>query len=149
MKEKRSGRGKGERARERERGGGGKGERDRGRERETNLIQFLFSFILNSPDVVHCQTIPLVQPAEHLPMEVAEKAWVHLNKRKTNQHNVLTTRYNKKYRSHHVATIGSRRNTNPTILVVVILRINSFDVVTSSTQATPTKHLNYHWHILY
>ena len=60
-------------------------EREREREK-ANFIQFLFSFILDSPDVIHCQTIPLVQPAEHLPMEVAEKTWVHLNKHEhTNQ----------------------------------------------------------------
>ena len=59
------------------------GEIRRERERETNLIQFLFSFILNSPDVIHCQTIPLIQPAEYLPMEVAEKTWVNLNTYKT------------------------------------------------------------------
>ena len=67
--------------------------RERERERErANFIQFLFSFILDSPDVVHCQTIPLVQPTEHLPVEVAEKTWIHLNKHKNTVYTVIFAR---------------------------------------------------------
>jgi len=36
------------------------------------LVQFYFCLILQSSDVSHCQAVPLISPAENLPVKVAE-----------------------------------------------------------------------------
>ena len=42
-------------------------------------IKLRFGFLLNSPDVIHCEPVPLIYPAEYLPVKIAEKARVHLD----------------------------------------------------------------------
>lgn len=47
---------------------------------ETYFIQFHFSLVLNGTDVSHCQTVPLVGPAEDLAMEVGEDSPLSLSR---------------------------------------------------------------------
>lgn len=49
--------------------------------RPSHLIKFLPGLFLHSPDVVHVELNPSVDPAEELPMEVSEQALLLLRVR--------------------------------------------------------------------
>lgn len=45
-----------------------------------HLIQLLLRLLLHIPNVLHCQINPLVDPAEHLSVEVGKQPFLHLRR---------------------------------------------------------------------